>query len=388
MPSRSFSSIASFATLSVALLWGLGSAAGVLSACSTASLTTPATENHTDGGGSGNDDDGGSTGSDGAVKPEPDAGTVVEDGGVTISFTGDVTIVVEPSDNAAALISAISGAKKSVHVTMYLMSDPDVEAALLTAKTAGRDVQVVLNETYPAPEPNDDKDAFNYFTSHSIPVKYASATYTYTHQKTVIIDGTDAWIMTMNTTNSSPTANREYLVVDHDAEDVADAEKIFAADFAQKPITLTTKLVVSPTADATPDARTRMMAVINGATKTLDVAGEEISDDAIVAALSAKQKAGVPVRLIVAGSTTPSTAQTYAVKALKTAGVSCKSLANPNMHAKALIADGVRAYIGSQNFTQTSLEQNRELGVLISNATEIGKVSTTFASDFTAGTAL
>ena len=65
-----------------------------------------------------------------------------------------------------------------------------------------------------------------------VEVVWAPSRFTYTHEKAVIIDGTSAWIMTMNVTFSSPTANREYLALDTDPDDVAEAEAIFQADFA------------------------------------------------------------------------------------------------------------------------------------------------------------
>jgi len=118
------------------------------------------------------------------------------------------------------------------------------------------------------------------------------------------------------------------------------------------------------------------------------VMGEELSDTVIVGALVAQKKAGINVQVIVSGSTTPSPSQTTAVANLKAAGVPVKEISKPDMHAKAIIADGARAYVGSQNFTITSLNNNRELGVLINNATEIGKMETSFAMDLAAATAL
>ena len=48
----------------------------------------------------------------------PEAGT--DDGPSTA--THDVTIIVEPSDSASQLVSAIQAAKSSVHMTMYLLT--------------------------------------------------------------------------------------------------------------------------------------------------------------------------------------------------------------------------------------------------------------------------
>jgi phosphatidylserine/phosphatidylglycerophosphate/cardiolipin synthase-like enzyme len=378
MPLRPFSCLISLVSALAALSLGVA-------ACSSADLKSTGGSGQTDGGG-GSGSDGATGAKDGAVA-EPDAGTLAAEGGV-IGLTGNVSIIVEPSDNGAALLAAVKGAKKSVHVTMYLLTDNGMESALFDQKTAGHDVQVLLNTNFPSGQGNGNLPAYNYLTKNGVPVKWAPTAFTFTHAKTIIIDGTDAWIMTMNATFSSPTSNREFLVVDHDSADVADAEKIFAADWVNQQLTLVTKLVVSPQTGSTVDARTRMLAIINGATQTLDVAGEELSDTGIVNAMIAKHKAGVPVRAVLSGTGTPSPYQQTAVANLKAAGIAVKSLSKPDMHAKTIIADDVRAYVGSQNFTSTSLNQNRELGVLVSNATEVGKIATTFDKDFAAGTAL
>jgi len=38
---------------------------------------------------------------------------------------------------------------------------------------------------------------------------------------------------------------------------------------------------------------------------------------------------------------------------------------HPSLHAKAIIVDKERAFIGSFNFTKNSLENNREIGIFI-----------------------
>src|SRR5947207_674774 len=73
-----------------------------------------------------------------------------------------------------------------------------------------------------------------------------TSSFTYTHEKCVILDGTSVWIMTMNLTYSSPTSNREYLAIDTDTDDIAEAEQIFQADFAAASGSFTGKLLVAP----------------------------------------------------------------------------------------------------------------------------------------------
>jgi phosphatidylserine/phosphatidylglycerophosphate/cardiolipin synthase-like enzyme len=47
-----------------------------------------------------------------------------------------------------------------------------------------------------------------------------------------------------------------------------------------------------------------------------------------------------------------------------------------------MILSASRVFLGSQNFSYTSLERNRELGVIISNATIRASLRRTFDSDY------
>ncbi len=59
-----------------------------------------------------------------------------------------------------------------------------------------------------------------------------------------------------------------------------------------------------------------------------------------------------------------------------------KILSSPYVHAKLLLVDGERAYIGSVNFSAQSMDKNRELGILVSQPDIIEKLRQTFEIDF------
>ena len=52
------------------------------------------------------------------------------------------------------------------------------------------------------------------------------------------------------------------------------------------------------------------------------------------------------------------------------------------MHGKQVIADGVEAFVGSENLTNTSLIQNRELGTFFTDPAMIARLQSVFESDF------
>ena len=127
----------------------LGALAAANAGCSGSSATSTS--------GTGDGSDSGQVGSDGGVgvdgsTPGTDGG-VTKDGGGTVSdaaagnlppMTSAIKIIVEPTDRAAALISAIQSATKSVHMTMYLLSNSSVISALIAQKNAGHEVKVPM----------------------------------------------------------------------------------------------------------------------------------------------------------------------------------------------------------------------------------------------------
>ncbi len=294
-------------------------------------------------------------------------------------------------NHAAELIAAINGAKTSVYMTMYEIDDTGVVDAIVAKKKAGLDVQVILDGS--TTTKTNNTSAYNTFSGASIPVVWSNPTFTYTHEKCVMIDHKQAWIMTANAESSVPEANREYLAIDNELADVTEAEAIFKADHAMTSITPSGDLVV-----ANSNARPDLVSLINSAKKSLDVEDEEFSDndsngvtDAVVSAAGR----GVTVRVIVAGGNTDST-QTTALASVKTAGGTVYesdvstgngSATDPYIHAKTILIDCATGtctsgFVGSENMTTGSLLYNRELGVIITDPTQLGTVYTALQTDY------
>jgi len=276
-------------------------------------------------------------------------------------------------------------------MTMYEIDDTGVINAIVARKKAGLDVQVILDGSTTTKSGNTS--AYNTFNSASIPVVWSSSAFTFTHEKCVMLDHKQAWIMTANAESSVPEDNREYLAIDNDQADVTEAEAIFTADHAMQSITPTGDLVV-----ANSNARPDLVTLIGTAKKSLDVEDEEFSDndssgitDAIVSAAGR----GVTVRLIVAGGSTDST-QTTALNDVKSAGGTVYvsdvssgggSATDPYIHAKTILVDcatGTCAsgFVGSENMTTGSLLYNRELGIVLTDPTQLGTIYSALQTDY------
>jgi phosphatidylserine/phosphatidylglycerophosphate/cardiolipin synthase-like enzyme len=257
--------------------------------------------------------------------------------------------------------------------------------------TAGLDVQAILDGS--STNKSFNTPAFNQLEAAGVNVVWSNPTFTFTHEKCVIVDGSVAWIMTMNGNTSSPEYNREYLAIDSIAADVTEATAIFTADHAMHSITPSGALVVANT-----NARPQLVQLIDSATTTLDLEGEEFSDtdsNGVVDAVVAAAKRGVVVHVVVGNAgpdpTSDNDVKNAGGKVVMTGPTSDNGTAtNPYIHAKAIVVDCAgttcaRGFVGSENFSAGSLGYNRELGVIYDTASELAKVKAAIDIDFAAG---
>ncbi|HEX9057208.1 MAG TPA: phospholipase D-like domain-containing protein, partial [Ktedonobacterales bacterium] len=298
------------------------------------------------------------------------------------SGTTRVSVFVEPEAGAAPILAALASASRAIDVETYQLSDTRVIHALEDAANRGMAVRVILEFA-----PLGDAGIAAQVTAEElrtagIQVESGNPAFRYTHAKIAIIDGATAYILSGNLTHaglggSVSGTDRDYGVVDTDSTDVADLRALFAADWARTSAHPTApNLVISPD-----NARAKLLALIGRARSTLAIEDEELQDGAIEAALSAAAQRGVVVRVILpapANGGTPS-AQTAQ---LARARVWVRSSGHLYMHAKMVLVDDAEAFVGSVNFSATSLDANREIGVLLAAPIALNLLSSTFTADW------
>ncbi len=153
-------------------------------------------------------------------------------------------------------------------------------------------VRVILDQNN---EKANNTTAYNTLTAGKVSVHWANPAYACTHQKTITVDQATSAIMTLNLTPEDYTTTRDFAVITNNAADVAAIEATFNADFTNAAITPPTgqNLVWSPT-----NSRSALLALIDGATKSLLISQEEFADTGIQSALEAALKRGVAVTLV------------------------------------------------------------------------------------------
>jgi len=144
-------------------------------------------------------------------------------------------------------------------------------------------------------------------------------------------------------------------------------------------------------------SKPKLLQLIAGAKQSLVITTEEMTDADMVCQIQAvAQSAAKPsVRILLSGDIGSSNeAAVNTLLGLGLANLSIRVMpgqppppvATPTplyMHGKQVIADGIVAYVGSENLTNTSLIQNRELGMLFTDPVMIARLQSVFTSDFT-----
>jgi phosphatidylserine/phosphatidylglycerophosphate/cardiolipin synthase-like enzyme len=295
---------------------------------------------------------------------------------------GTIHVFVEPDDHMQTIYRAVANAKHSIDIVMYEFDDQNLENLLAETAKRGVTIRILLNknQAFSGKISPQQQAALDFFQSHGISAEFAPAYFTFTHQKTIVIDDQIALVMTMNLASKYYATSRDFGVALSDPTDISAIEKTFDADWNQKTIP-------SQNGDDllwSPGAETAMLNIINGTQKTLDVYNEEMYDDTITDALIAAAKRGVEVRVTMTYSTGEKSVFNNLVQnrvQLKTYASSSKKL---YIHAKMILADNDYAIVGSQNFSWTSLEKNRELGIFITDPNSISVLEKTFQEDFDA----
>ncbi len=303
--------------------------------------------------------------------------------------TRGVQIFVEPSAGESVITSAIDAAKQSVWLEIYLLTDTKIIRTLENAAHRGLDVRVML-EPHPygmgsiAPREILDK-----LSAAGIKAQPTSSSFSLTHEKSMIIDGQTVYIMTCNFSRaalggSKSTSNREYGIIDSNAQDVQAVSAIFNADWSHTtPQYTDPNLVVSPE-----NSRNAFTSLINRAHKTLAIEAEEMQDRQIEQYLVNAAQRGIQVQVILPapnGSSSDSNSQ--GVSTIKQAGVQVKEDSQLYMHAKIILVDGLQAFIGSENISASSLDHNRELGIIVSDQNVLTILQQTFQQDWGASQA-
>ncbi len=286
-------------------------------------------------------------------------------------------LLVMPDDGVDAALALIDGAKSTIRFKIYLLTYRPIRQALVRAAQRGVDVRVLIDQ-HPVGGDASNAASYQVLKDGGVHVKWAPGEFKNTHEKSLVVDDRRALIATFNFTHSSFTRNREYGLLSAQPDLVAGVAAIFDADWKGENVSLSpdSPLVLSPE-----NSRPRIMALITGARRSLWLEEATLLDRDITKALAAAAKRGVEVRFLAPlRNENDRAAENLAL--LTAAGAQVARLDSPYIHAKAILVDDQRAFVGSENLTFTSFELNRELGVITTDPGVLTRLRKTMARDW------
>lgn len=271
-------------------------------------------------------------------------------------------LIIEPDAGMTPIYTLLGSPSRSLDLTIYELLDARAEAILAADAARGVRVRVILDRRL---EGQRNRPAYDFLTSRGVAVRWASARYFVTHEKTFVIDRRTAVVMSLNLADQYYATSRDVAVIDRDVRDVTAIESVFEADFAGAPsgTPAADDLVWSPG-----QSQADLLALIGRARHSIAVESEELTSRAVIEALVAALRHGVEVSVAM----TYDAAATPGLNAVVAGGgtVSLMHGETPRyVHAKLLAIDAgtpaSRAFVGSENLSDASLLHDRELGIVL-----------------------
>lgn len=292
-----------------------------------------------------------------------------------VPVASDLTLYVQPDSGRSAIEEAIKNARFEILMEIYLLSDREIIDAIESAHDRGVAVNIII-ECHPFGGGNINKKTIDELNKKRINNKCASKNFALTHEKAVVVDASLAFIMTQNLTNSSFEKNREYDVRDADKKDVDEIRNIFLDDWKESSFIPTLNSII----ESPNNSRAAITNLINSASQEIDIEMEIIDDTQIVGLLS-KRAHEIKVNVILP-TIKQINANKKSIDSLRNAGANVRVITDPYMHAKMILVDERRAYVGSINLTSASIDENRELGIILSQQDVTDKLQMTFFEDW------
>ena len=307
-----------------------------------------------------------------------------------------VSFFSTPEDLHQTWLNKINGARKTIRMEMFHLTDPAIVQAL-RAKTSQVEIDLILDSGNLS-DPGTDQIKNEILTDrpniHAYPSSGGPDGFTQTHTKAMIVDGNVALITSINLTGNAPV-QRDYGIETSNGKIISEMTDVFNADIRnsenaqnhQQPVRFTPEDVGQGDPIWSPvDSESRLVSLIeesvkipDGPDRYLDATVENLGDVAIENALSDAAKNHVKVRIIVPqcvlGANGP---RNYGFFQFLKNGVQYKVMPHPSsphqpyMHGKMIVLGNGRAYVGSVNFSKNSTQGNRELGIIFTSR-QVGK---------------
>lgn len=277
------------------------------------------------------------------------------------------SIIVLPNDTVKKITDAIDSADTSLFIKMFLFSDPSLIESVIAAHRRGVKVRVMLNPARRNGE-EENEDTRRILTEAGVEVKDSNPFFALTHEKSMVVDSKIAFIKSLNWETKNLTETRDYAIVTSHPHEVEEINLCFEADWERKDFNPgeNAKLIWCSF-----NGRARIARFIDEAKHTLFVQNERFQDLVIIERIIRAAARGVKVHVMVRPPHTLKKEKLIegvgGLRIMDDVGIKIHKLKHLKLHGKMLLADGIRAVVGSINLTPGSFDVRRELAIEVND---------------------
>ena len=273
------------------------------------------------------------------------------------------SLIVFPDAGPKPLVDAIASAKGELRIKMFVFSDPQLLDAVIAARKRGVSVRVMLNPARRSGE-TENEESRRKLVEAGVSVLDSNPAFELTHEKSMIVDDAQAYVMSLNWETRNVTETRDYAVVTAHAKEVAEAAECFDADWQRKEFKPHegSSLIWCNT-----NGRERFAHFIDRAQHTLWLQNERYQDAVIIERVVRAARRGVKVHILARPPHTLKAEKLIegvgGLRIMADVGAKVHKLNGLRLHGKMLLADGARAIVGSVNLAPGSFDARRELAI-------------------------
>jgi cardiolipin synthase len=270
------------------------------------------------------------------------------------------SLIVLPDDSVQPILDAINDAKKSLRIKMFIFTDPSLLDAVIAAHHRGVNVRIMLNPKRRNGVSENDESRSKLETA-GIEVRDSNPAFDLTHEKSMVVDDTTAFVKSLNWQTENLTSTRDYAVVTRHKHEVEEIINGFEADWSRKDFASNHLIWCRG------NGRERITRFIDQAKHSLWLQNERYQDQMIIECLVRANERGVKIHVMARPPHTLKKEKLIegvgGLRILSDIGVKIRKLKGLKLHAKMLLADGERAIIGSINLAPGSFDSRRELAI-------------------------
>ena len=292
------------------------------------------------------------------------------------------SIIVLPDDTGKPILDAIGGAAKSIRVKMFILSDPSLIDAVIAAQHRGVDVRIMLNPERRDGEKDND-DSRKKLASAGVHVIDSNPAFDVTHEKSMVIDDSTAFIQSLNWETKNLTTTRDYAVVTTEKYEVDEVAQCFDADWNRKDFDTGEH---SHLIWCIGNGRQRLGKLIDQSKHTLWLQNERYQDPTIIEHLIRAHARGVKIHIMARPPHKLKKEKLVegvsGLRCLQDLGVKIHKLKHIKLHAKLILGDDKHAIIGSINLAPGSFDSRRELAIQVDDGHIIHRIKKTLEEDW------